>query len=179
MEKVLYFVAGAAVGSLVAWKITSMKCEERRIAELEEVRETYERRAKKEEAASEEVEDEPDEDEQHEEDVQEYRDIVTGNGYTHEENGRITNDDPYVISPDEFGELDDYETVSLYHYADGFVADEMDELLEDLENVIGYESLNHFGEYEDDSVFVRNDRLKTDYEILLSLQNYLDIKNPD
>ena len=40
------------------------------------------------------------------------------------------------------------------------------------DDVVGMESLTHFGEYEDDSVFVRNDRLKCDYEILMDERTY-------
>ena len=34
---------------------------------------------------------------------------------------------------------------------------------------------DHFGEYEDDSVFVRNNRLKCDYEILRDEGEYSDL----
>lgn len=91
------------------------------------------------------------------------------------ENDRV---EPYVISPDEFGELDNYETVSLYYYADGILADEDDEIVEDVDYIIGKESLEHFGEYEDDSVFVRNDELGSDYEILLNDQPFYIETNP-
>jgi hypothetical protein len=46
-----------------------------------------------------------------------------------------------------------------------------------VDDVVGFESLNRFGEYEDDSVFVRNDRLKCDYEILLDRRKYSDVVN--
>ena len=82
---------------------------------------------------------------------------------------------PYVISPDEFGEFEDYERISLSYYTDQILADEDDEKVEDVDNVVGLESLAHFGEYEDDSVFVRNDRLKCDYEILLDQRTYSDV----
>ena len=82
-----------------------------------------------------------------------------------------------VVSPDEFGEIDEYEKISLTYYIDGSLADDNDELIEDVDGTIGFESLNHFGEYEDDSVFVRNDRLKCDYEILLDQRNYSDVVN--
>ena len=82
---------------------------------------------------------------------------------------------PYVISPEEFGEFEDYERISLSYYADQILADEDDEKVEDVDNVVGLESLIHFGEFEDDSVFVRNDRLKCDYEILLDQRTYSDI----
>ena len=81
---------------------------------------------------------------------------------------------PYVISPDEFSENEDYETESLTYYSDGILADDRDNII-DIDMVVGRESLNHFGEYEDDSVFVRNEELKTDYEILLDTRRYSDI----
>ena len=82
---------------------------------------------------------------------------------------------PYVISPEEFGEFEEYEKISLTYYADKVLADENDEEVDDVDEIVGEESLNHFGEYEDDSVFVRNDRLKCDYEILLDQRNYSDV----
>lgn len=82
---------------------------------------------------------------------------------------------PYVISPEEFGDFDDYERVSLTYYADGVLADELNELVEDIDSTVGPDFANHFGEYEDDSVFVRNDRLKCDYEILKDNRDYSDV----
>ena len=84
-------------------------------------------------------------------------------------------DRPYVISPDEFGEFDDYAKITLTFYEDDKLADENDELVEDMDNVVGVDSLNHFGEYEDDAIYVRNDRLKCDYEILRDQRTYDDI----
>lgn len=83
--------------------------------------------------------------------------------------------DPYVISPDEFGEYDDYSKISLTYYADNMIADDNDEPLEDVEGTIGWESLMRFGEYEDDALHVRNERLKVDYEILKDLRKYSDV----
>ena len=54
-------------------------------------------------------------------------------------------------------------------------ADENDEVIEDVEDAVGIDSLNHFGEYEDDSVFVRNDARKCDYEILLDQRTYSEV----
>lgn len=86
-------------------------------------------------------------------------------------------DEPYVISPEEFGELD-YEKISLTYYADDVLADEFDGLVENIDSIVGLESLNTFGEYEDDSVFVRNDKLRCDYEILKDLRRWEDVVNP-
>ena len=82
---------------------------------------------------------------------------------------------PYVISPDEFGGVEEYEKISLSYYADGILADDDDEVMENADEIVGLDSLTHFGEYEDDSVFVRNDVMKCDYEILLDHRNYKDV----
>ena len=79
------------------------------------------------------------------------------------------------IQERRFGENEDYERISLTYYADQVLVDENDEMIEDVEEMVGFESLNHFGEYEDDSVFVRNDAKKCDYEILLDQKLYSDV----
>ena len=87
-----------------------------------------------------------------------------------------SNEDPYVIPPEDFGEKEGYEAIDItYYIKNDIVTDDDDVPIENVNDVIGYESLDHFGEYEDDSVFVRNDRLKTDYEILLDERDYEDV----
>lgn len=97
-------------------------------------------------------------------------------GYT-EEKSPAPLQEPHVISPDEFGDQDEYDQISLTYYSDGTVTDDNDRPMSDdeIEESIGKDSLTHFGEYEDDSVFVRNDRLKADYEILKDERTYADI----
>lgn len=87
----------------------------------------------------------------------------------------IAVDRPYVIQPSDFGEFDDYEKISLTYTADGVLLDDMNEIVDDIEKIVGEDSLEHFGEYEDDSVYVRNDSKKCDYEILLDQRNYQEI----
>lgn len=81
---------------------------------------------------------------------------------------------PMIISPDEFGSDDEYEKVSLFYYTDGVICDDGDNPLDESEinGSIGLDAKNHFGEYEDDCVYIRNDRLKTYYELLLSLKSF-------
>ena len=42
-----------------------------------------------------------------------------------------------------------------------------------MDEIVGKESLNHFGEYEDDSVFVRNDRLSAIMKSCLTRETIL------
>ena len=180
------FVLGAAVGSVATWQYTKKKYERIAQEEIDSVKEIF---SKRESAAEVEIvtpepqtakvgkpEEKPD--------ITEYAARLEREGYTNysnvsagekKEEQEAMEMKPYVISPDEFGEFEDYERISLSYYADQILADEDDEKVEDVDNVVGLESLAHFGEYEDDSVFVRNDRLKCDYEILLDQRTYSDV----
>lgn len=81
----------------------------------------------------------------------------------------------FIIDPAEFGVLTDYDQVTLTYYADGILAFEDNQIVEEVESTIRFDSLNHFGEYEADAVHVRNDFHQTDYEILQSTARYTDI----
>ena len=190
----MMFIFGAAVGSVVTWQYIKKKYERIAQEEINSVKETFSKlEVKSKDNESEEnnnvrtiverAKDKPS--------VVEYAAWLRRRGYTNysdtdslsedsnvseeEVDENMINDKPYVISPDEFGEFYDYEKISLTYYADQVLADEDDELVEDIEETVGFESLNAFGEYEDDSVFVRNDRLKCDYEILLDQRKYSDV----
>lgn len=84
---------------------------------------------------------------------------------------------PYIISPDDFGSLPGYDAVSWTYYSDGTVANDEEEALspQEIEDTIGRESLRHYGEYEDDSIHVRNDMKRCDYEVLKSDEDYEDV----
>ena len=74
-------------------------------------------------------------------------------------------DSPYSISEAEFGDRD-YDEISLTYFEDGVFADDYDEEIEDVEGMIGYGAADIFE--NDDTItviYVRNERLKCDYEI--------------
>lgn len=83
---------------------------------------------------------------------------------------------PYVISPDEFGEMDGYTKISLIYFDDGILSDENGVIIDEPEGIVG-DALNHFGEYEEDSVFVRSDPKRCDYEILRDLRSYAEFRS--
>ena len=80
--------------------------------------------------------------------------------------------EPYVIDPIEFGELDGYKTFELTYYEDGILEDEDYDIVKNPEEILGPYALGSFGEYEDDSVFVRNERLRADFQILKDYRTY-------
>lgn len=81
---------------------------------------------------------------------------------------------PYVISPDEFSSSPPgYSAQPLDYFTDGILADGWGVKL-DIEDTIGEEALEHFGEYADDLVYVRNERLEVDYEVTKDPRPYYE-----
>lgn len=126
-------------------------------------------------------------------DINEYTTKIRENGYTNytdcsrtadepkareKSEEEVTKNTPEVVSPDEFEnseEENEYEKISLTYYEDQVLADEDDNPIEDVENLVGFESLTRFGEFEEDAVYVRNDRLKCYFEILRDKRLYSDV----
>ena len=166
--KVFAFAIGAAIGSVVTWKLVKTKYEKIANEEIESVKEVFSRRNS------------TDTKEAIEKILEEHH-YATESSEKEEEGDTSSDDDlrPYVIKPEDFGEHDGYDTVTYTCYKDGVLEDDWGELMEDVDDIIGLDSLNHFGEYEADSVYVRNDRLETDYEILLDEKTYAEVNGTD
>lgn len=180
---VVSFALGAAAGAAGAWYILKTKYEEIAQEEIDSVKQVFKKRL--DEMNDKDISDHQDE---HEEDSKDpvddeesdeketYKQVVDYTGYSAttepDEKKDVPEDRPYVIPPDAVGELVGYDYIELIFFSDNTITDDQYELLENPEDVIGFESLNHFGEYEEDSVYVRNDRLKCDYAILLDERTY-------
>lgn len=181
LSKVLIFAAGAAVGSVATWKILETKYARLAQEEINSVKEVFAKRYgcnKPVQVDSEETD--------CSESMGEYQAILSSSGYTNysDISGGKTDEGvpdmktkPYVIAPNDFDTLDDYDAETLTYYADGILTDEWDNPIEDVEGMVGKDSLLHFGEYEDDAVHVRNENQKTDYEILRDCRKYSDVIN--
>lgn len=172
IKDILVFVAGAAIGSFVTWEVTKRYYSKIADEEIESVKARYSKRSEAKDISDRPIFTKVEHDE--------YADL--SRVYNHKEEGdapAMEDDEPYVISPDEFGECT-YETITLTYYADGVLADEVDDIVDDVDGTIGRNSLLHFGEYEDECVHVRNDMTETDYEVFLDTRSYWgDIKNVD
>lgn len=83
---------------------------------------------------------------------------------------------PRIITPDEFGENSDYDVVNLSYYADGYLADDVSNELVDIEETVGFDALEHIGDYEPDVVHVVNDDVEIYYEITRDLSNWKDLE---
>ena len=79
---------------------------------------------------------------------------------------------PYVISPDEFASSPPgYSACPIDYYKDGILADGWGIKL-NIEETIGEDAINHFGDYVDDVVHVRNERTQIDYEVTRDPRTY-------
>lgn len=182
LNKLLIFAAGSVIGSAVTFvvmkrKYESYEWEEEYIEEQEEEPQEKEEEQVKEKAGKlmnegfreglKSVK---------RENMIQYNKILNDNEYSSGEEKKEAKDveKPYMITVDDYAELDDYNTESLYYFEDGVLTDESENIIDDVENIVGEEALAKFDEEEVDSVYVRNDARKTDYEILRDMGNYYD-----
>ena len=171
IKETLIFAAGTAIGAAAAWTMLKNKYRQFAEEEISSVKEAFRSKSDKDLYKSDK------QDESISEGKDEYETIVKRKGYSNKEMETTVMKKirPYVIPPEQFDEIDEYDTVTLSYYADGILADETDTPIDNIDSVVGFDSLKTFGRYEDDSVYVRNDMKKCDYEILRDERKYMDI----
>lgn len=203
LRNVLMFTVGAAIGSAVTWEV--VKTRYKRIAdeEIASVREEYVeimtamKNRLKEDVVSNETQDNDemndyrdDEEDISDNDVEkkEYHRIASryntiknqnddeeGDEWDQDEDEVPYVDGPYVISPEDFScSPPGYNAQALVYFADGTLADDWGMIM-DLDETIGEDSINHFGEYTEDIVYVRNERTEIDYEVTRDPRTYVDM----
>lgn len=200
LSKVLSFIAGAAVGSAVTWYFANRHFNEVLDEEFESMREYFEQKdiARREEEISElkdAVEDfnysakEAADKAREKPNIMDYAANIQESKYV-DYSGRsavpevakevVDENDagvPYVVSP-EMIENSEYNLQTLTYYADGVLTDDWNDLENYADDLAGSNFADHFGDYVDDVVHVRNDRLRIDYEITYDPRNYSDTVNP-
>lgn len=191
---ILLFATGAAIGSLVTWKVVKTKYEQIIQEEIDSFKETYAMcmggKKGTQESSDEEL---LDEDIEYDADSSEMTDYVALTRKYNRSSNEPANsaeegggDDevpyingPYVIEPNDFANGNyDHECHCITYYADGVLADDWGVVL-DIDETIGDEALKHFGDYAEDVVHVRNERLKIDYEVVQDPRNYADVMAND
>lgn len=179
LSYLLAFATGALIGSAATWYFVKDKYEKLAQEEIDSVKETFKKSYEDQEAKHEE--------EIHKVENKYYNSLAQNYNYEKksrpeaileedEEEEVIKMDEPYVIKPYEFGDYIDYEQISLLYFADGVLADEDTlDVIDDIEETVGEYFADHFGEYEEDSVYVRNDAKRCEYEILKDERQYKDV----
>lgn len=131
----------------------------------------------------------------------EYDKMLDDLGYTNEEMERLLDDpdvsiektddgfevyiepgeehiEPYIISPEEFGELEGHDRRNWTYYSDFVLTNELGDIVSNPESYIG-DALSHFGDFEDDAVHVRNENIECDYEIIKVEESFTEINGGD
>lgn len=170
------FAIGAAVGVVATQKFFKAKYATIAQEEIDSVKEVYSKRK-----INEEIHEDADDYYIDPEKVDEYEHIINKQKYSkNEEKGgsekamikHDKNVNIEVVPPDEFGQIDEYDLISITYYANGILTDDGDEPIEDIEGTIGPDALDSFGEWEDDTVYVRNDDRGCYYEICRDYSDY-------
>lgn len=196
----ILFTAGAVIGSLVTWKVIKTKYEDIAQEEINSVKEEYTRlmvSMKKKLNDSVTYKDDNNEDDESEKNTDNIDDSIMTNyneivksycssdeeeDNQNEKEGEEKEEDndgvsymeaPYVISSDDFGSVPGYNVEPLDYFADGILADGWGVEL-DIAETIGEDAINHFGDYDDDVVYVRNEQTKLEYEVTRDPRTYAE-----
>lgn len=194
MTCAITFIVGAVVGSAVTWRSLKKKYEQELEDTIDSIKDDFTAALVGYKKHDNETDNQPSESYKNDsifvpsdyadeliEKRKEMHDIINLNGYRGHsvENYEIEEDydmfEPYVIPPEEYGEYMDYEQIELTYFADGVLTDDCDVRVSDIAGTVGEFFADHFGEYEDDSVYIRNDERRCEYEILADERNYADV----
>ena len=172
IKEAVIFAAGFVAGVLVINKLVEKKYEDISNQEIESVKAVYHKKLEEAEKPQEEAPDNNDIQDEAEETEQTrkgtsamrtYSDIIKSNNYS----SQVTNepDLPYVITPEAYMEPNGYDKLACNYYNNDVLTDENDEPIE-IEEIMGsHDMLDRMGEYETDTLYIRNDKTEADYEI--------------
>lgn len=200
-------VTGSIITNAVVKEKATREANEKAAEEIAEVREIYRNKTKKEEYEKVSEESEKEAEEQNEkvdplkvkpqtdrEDYNSYYKMTQNYTSQNEEKPKRASsisdlnaftyeksvDRPYIIDPEDYGEEDDYDTMQLtYFMGDKTLVDESaDDTIDEPDLHIGLDNLAIFDEFQGaSSIYVRNDILKMDFEILKDDCAYSDLQD--
>lgn len=158
---VLAFIAGAVAGTAVTYKLVTNKYDKLIDEEVQSVKDKYASEFKPKKLEPKEEEDT---------NIDEATKLADELNYTSVE-GReepVRHKIPYVIEPQEFAEHDEYDAETLLYYSKTHVLEDSEGVVvDDWVNIVGPEYWTHFGEYEPDCAYFRNEELLKDFEVIL------------
>ena len=179
MKGLFIFAAGVVAGAVAGAYLVKDKVMADAKQEIDEVREYY--KSKKQEEKVEEKQEEPkvEEKEEYQEITRKYVDynkVVEA-----PKNCSVMEDEPYTIDPEEFGDKEDegWDTMTITYFADKVLVNDVDEVIEEPDVVVGLDNLKIFEEFPDATcVYVRNEIWRTDFEILRDDWKWSDLQEP-
>ena len=183
---IVMFAAGATIGSVATWQILKKKYEKIIQDEVESVKIAYKNKLQEkidvmessvQETSS--IEDYGAANKVLKEQKGNYNNIVAKHYLSDDEISETYKHNTSVISPQEFGYDEEYNIVSLSYFPDeSILVDEQGEIIS-IDIIGGEETLECIGDYEDYAVHVKNDHLKSYYEILVEERSYSEVFKKD
>lgn len=189
-KNLVIFTVGALAGAAGAYIYTKDKYEKLIDEEIQSVKDRYKKKAEETKKEEQKPAEEPSEIVK-----EEYKDIVKDNKYVNytkymgeneASNDKPVEDEvvehtdfPYAIDPEEFGEEPGYDTITYTYFADGVLVDDVDDVVDEPEIMVGLENLKIFEEFGASAVYVRNDIYRMDIEILKDDWNWSDIEEAE
>ena len=174
----LAFIFGAGTGSLITYKVVKDKYAKLAEDDIAEMREYYSHKISQgEELASEDTNIEEvankAEEARNNGDIFDYAKKISEEKYLNDVNVADENPKAYTyIDYADFGEIEDYDVISLTYYSDGVLADDNDEEVEDFIEKVGNFTTHFDGE---DIIYVRNDDFEAYYEIIKDHRKFSDV----
>ena len=157
---IISFLLGGVVGSLITFHVTRKKLREEMESEIADVTDYYNGRVDALNHILVESIPSPVEDD-------------------HPRDDLPPEDKPYPISQQEYvEEMDFHKETVIYYEKDDILTDGMDRDIE-IDSTIGREALSHFGDDEEDIAYARNDKIGTDYEIVLEHKSFAAVVGED
>ena len=187
MKGLFIFAAGVVVGAVTGAYLVKDKIMTDAKQEIEEVREYYKSKKESKKEETEEIPMDRTVEVKCYEQEKEYEEIVVNSGYVNYNKpeqitqNSVLEDIPYAIDPEEFGDKEEegWDTPTLTYFADGVLVDDVDDVIEQPDVVVGLDNLRIFEEFPDATcVYVRNETWRTDFEILRDDWKWSDLQEP-
>lgn len=188
LSHVIAFVAGAAVGYFAANYLLKNKYEKRFQQEVSSTIEAFKSNKNEEYKKDDEVTHKDEKlktvsDEVVVDDIKEYAKNIGKHDYSEvkdekpseESEDNIDHTKPYVITEEEVDAYMNYSITQWNYYADGVLTDENNEVVEDVSTTIGKEAFEYLKNTSESAIYVRNDLLELDYEILKNEMTYAEL----
>ena len=98
--------------------------------------------------------------------LKDYANKLKETGYIGGENPEKDQNSPYIIRNDQFGLDNEYDLVALAYHSNDILVNEVGEIIPEPSELIDPDALEQLGEDKADVVYVRNEKLKTEFEII-------------
>jgi len=116
--------------------------------------------------------------------MEEARKIAADQGYIKKKYNKVSDQSsdedveskPYVISMNEFGSEEMYEIDTWHLYSDGVITDDSNEPVDsdDVASFVSLQAIDMLKNSNSDSIYIRNERLRKDFEIIEEIGRYAD-----